>query len=250
MASGNTAHINFELLELAMGQSEARCEADREIALVIMSGECRVRSGDQVFELKRSTVFDELASAVYLPPSAEVSIEALADSKIAWCAGLADLAGEPRMIRSDEVTSKIVGRDSYERTVCDIIDADFPAQHLVLGETFNQPGKWSSYPPHRHDEDRLPEEADMEEIYFFKVNPESGFGFQRIYSPEAGFDRAIVLKDETVVEVPEGYHPVSAAPGCDVYYLWVLWGEKRILAPFDDPAFASVRARLDAEATV
>jgi len=244
MSSGSTAHITFELVRVAAGGRLERVEAEYEAVLVIVSGSCAVEAGGARTEMSRADVFTEAATAVYVPAGVSVVVEAHADTAIAWCLGVAEPGGEVVVIHPDQVACRTVGRDTYERRVCDIVGPDVPAKHLVVGETFNLPGKWSSYPPHRHDEDRLPEEADMEEIYYFRVDPPQGFGMQRLYSPEADFDRAVVLRDGDVVEIPEGYHPVAAAPGCDLYYLWVLWGEQRVLTPFDDPEFGPVKERL------
>ncbi len=244
MASGSTEHISFELVSIARGERVERVDPDGEAVLVIISGQCTVEAGGMKAEMSRSDVFDEPATAVYVPAGVPVAVDAGQETDIAWCLGLAGPGGEVALITPEQLECRTVGRDTYERRVCDIVGLGVPAKHLVVGETFNQPGKWSSYPPHRHDEDRLPEEADMEEIYYFRVDPPQGFGMQRLYSPQAGFDRAVVLRDGDVVEIPEGYHPVTAAPGCDLYYLWMLWGEQRVLAPFDDPEFGPVKERL------
>jgi len=39
-------------------------------------------------------------------------------------------------------------------------------RRLMVGETVNRPGCWSSFPPHKHDEDRPREEVAMEEVFF------------------------------------------------------------------------------------
>ena len=81
----------------------------------------------------------------------------------------------------------------------------------------------------------------MEEIYLYRLDPPQGFGLQRIYSPESGRDEAVVVKDNLVVGLPSGYHPVAAAPGYRLYYLWLLAGESRQLIPYDDPDHAWVK---------
>ncbi|HEU5394485.1 MAG TPA: 5-deoxy-glucuronate isomerase, partial [Candidatus Methylomirabilis sp.] len=118
----------------------------------------------------------------------------------------------------------------------------FPAKRLLVGETFNRAGEWSSYPPHKHDRAAYPEESKMEEVYLFKVDPPQGFGLQRFYSPERGVDTAVILRNNSVTRIPWGYHPVAAAPGYRLYYLWMLAGEDRNYALADDPAHAWVKA--------
>jgi 5-deoxy-glucuronate isomerase len=86
-----------------------------------------------------------------------------------------------------------------------------------------------------------PEETRMEEVYLFKLQPQQGFGFQRVYSPEKDVDEAFVIKDNSVVKLPYGYHPVAAAPGYQLYYLWILAGEPRDYVLHDDPDHAWVK---------
>jgi 5-deoxy-glucuronate isomerase len=119
-------------------------------------------------------------------------------------------------------------------------DSDIP-QNLIVGETINPPGNWSSSPPHKHDVDDLPMESKLEEVYFYKLKPQQGFGLQRIYSDDGDLDEAYVIRDGDTVAFPRGYHPVVAAPGYQLYYLWVLAGEKRIMCPNDDPDHAWVK---------
>lgn len=240
MKKAKTENLRFEFLQIERGQI-LHFQKDRyESALVILSGMCRVFVGTEVFELKRTNVFDELPVTLYIPPRLPFSVKGLNPSEIGLCMGKAKKGGGVTLIGSDAVKCRTVGKGDYERTVCDIVDADIACQHLIVGETFNEPAKWSSFPPHKHDRDSLPHEAKMEEIYFFKVDPPVGFGFQRLYSYEPESDKAIVIKNNTVVSISSGYHPVCVMPCCRLYYLWFLWGEKRKLAPFEDPQLSDL----------
>ena len=54
-----------------------------------------------------------------------------------------------------------------------------------------------------------------------------------------GSERAVFLRHGAVVGIPSGYHPVCAAPGYRLYYLWALGpraGTARALALHEDPA--------------
>ena len=99
----------------------------------------------------------------------------------------------------------------------------------------NRPGQWSSYPPHKHDTEIPGVETRLEEIYFYKVNPKQGFGYQRIYTGDRALDLAVTVENDDLVMIPKGYHPVAAAPGYSVYYLWALAGPERRMTPHDDP---------------
>ncbi|MCK5595590.1 5-deoxy-glucuronate isomerase, partial [bacterium] len=132
-----------------------------------------------------------------------------------------------------------VGKGAWTRNLYNIIDDRTSAGCLIVGETISPPGNWSSFPPHKHDIENLPEETKLEEVYFFKFQSEDGFGMQRLYtasdSKDKGFDEALVLKNNTATIMPRGYHPVCTAPGYSVYYLWILAGKNRKLIPSEDP---------------
>lgn len=238
--------LGLSVLRLEQGGSTSFESKDREIAAVILSGTCDVDvNGASWTGLgERRDVFDGKATTVYIPPDATTQIRAVTDVTIALCsAPRGDVATEAYVVRPDEVVVNQRGHGAFAREVHDIIDASKPASYLVVGETFNQPGAWSSYPPHKHDVDAPPTEYKMEEIYLFRVNPAQGFGVQALYSndPDRPLNEAHIVKDYDAVALPFGYHPVAAAPGYSLYYLWFLAGSSRTLVPHDDPAHAWVK---------
>jgi 5-deoxy-glucuronate isomerase len=113
-----------------------------------------------------------------------------------------------------------------------VITDAVPSRHLLVGETFNEPGQWSSFPPHKHDGDDG--EPALEEVYYYRFDRPDGFGFQGLYEAN-GYAEAVFLKHGSIVGIPRGYHPVCAAPGYRLYYLWALVGEPRQLAMHEDP---------------
>ena len=75
-------------------------------------------------------------------------------------------------------------------------------------------GNWSSYPPHKHDEDVPGVETVLEEIYYFEVAG-GGFGYQRVYSPGRSARSTSCRRSApaTAIDMPSGYHgPSMAAP--------------------------------------
>jgi len=65
----------------------------------------------------------------------------------------------------------------------------------------------------------------MEEIYFFRFNPEQGYGIQRIYTDDNSIDFTCTVKQNDTTLIPRGYHPVINAPGYTMYYLWIMAGQ-------------------------
>ena len=237
-------YITFGILRLGSGEKFAENSDSNEIGLVILTGKCSVKVGKYDYKSvgNRASVFGGKAYGIYIPPNTDYEVVGEDKVEIALCKAPADLKAEPVLVTPDQVNIRTVGQHNWRRYVHDIIDARITASKLVIGETFNPPGNWSSYPPHRHDYDNLPDESEQEELYFFKVEPPQGFGIQRIYTDDLSVNKVYVVQNNSVVAIPKGYHPVSAAPGYQLYYLWVLAGEKRILKPKDDPAHSWVRA--------
>ena len=125
------------------------------------------------------------------------------------------------------------GRGNYAREVHDIFVTDPFAERIMVGETFNPAGHWSSYPPHKHD--GKDGEPVLEEVYYFRIDPPQGFGQQMLYTAD-GESVCHVVRDGDAVLLPYGYHPVSSPPGYRLYYLWAMAGGERRLALHEDPA--------------
>ena len=237
--------LGFGLANLTAGEAWPFETGGCEWTVVVLSGSVRAYAGQS--ELtdsplgSRANVFGGKASAIYLPPGTKGRIEAVTPARLAVCQAVSDHGAEPTVITPDHVRTKTVGAHNWRREVQDIVDQRLDAGRLLVGETFNRPGCWSSYPPHRHDEDRLPVEANLEEIYFFQVDPPQGFGFQRVYTDDRSMDESYAVEHNDVVVLPRGYHPVAAAPGYRVYYLWLMAGTGRTMCPFDDPQHAWIK---------
>ena len=112
---------------------------------------------------------------------------------------------------------------------------EFPAERLLVVEVFTPSGNWSSYPPHKHDEDNPPTEVILEETYYFRTPAPEAFAVQRLYSPRHGLDVTETVRDGDLMLVPHGYHTTAAAHGYDLYYLNALAGNRRSMASADDP---------------
>jgi len=230
------AHVQLDLPVLAAGAGTTFSPpSGEESALVLLAGDVEWNGT----RAQRSDVFDAPASAVYLPPGASVDVIARERSELALAStvGCALSPGRdtPDVIRPERVVVHHRGRAPWQRQVHDVVAQNVSARHLIVGETFNEPGQWSSFPPHKHD--GTDGEPALEEVYYFRFDRPGGFGFQGLYDA-SGDERAIFLRHGTVVGIPRGYHPVSAAPGYRLYYLWALVGARRQLAMHEDPAHA------------
>ncbi|MDR7434140.1 MAG: 5-deoxy-glucuronate isomerase [Armatimonadota bacterium] len=231
-------HLGFLSLE-----AEDRFSGEtgqRELVMVLQSGDCEVHTEGFSAPLRRKSVFSEKASAVYLPPGVPFTVHARGSSQLVLASAPAHTGPMPTIIGPDAVRVREVGRENWQREVHDIVSMDFPAERLLVGETYNPPGNWSSYPPHKHDMDRGEEETAMEEAYLFRIDPPHGFGLQCLYSGD-GREEVYIVRNLSAVAL-SGYHPVVAAPGYRLYYLWAMAGRRRKLIPHIEEAHAWILA--------
>jgi 5-deoxy-glucuronate isomerase len=209
---------------------------ERELCLVVVQGVCDVRSeyGDWVGLGGRATPFEGRPDAAYLPPGTEFELSGNAEA--ALCTAPAPHGGaEARVLPGDDVEVETRGFGAQERTVTPILMGDREADSLLVCEVLTPPGHWSSYPPHKHDRDALPDESYLEETYYHRIDPPTGFALQRVYTGDGNLDETLAVRDGDVVLVPRGYHTVSAPPGYAVYYLNVMAGPVREWAIANDP---------------
>jgi 5-deoxy-glucuronate isomerase len=242
-ASAGWKYLSFQAVALPAGHTQQGSSEGREVALVPLSGEIRVRVGDQVFGLKRKDVFSELPSVLYLPPHTEYALQALTDAEFALGGAPAEGRYPVRLFRPEEIRVEMRGGANATRQVSHILGPHLPAERLLVYEVYTPSGFWSGWPPHRHD-GRMGS-LYIEETYYYKVSPPSGWAIHRNYSPEDGLDELLLARDGDLILAPRGYHPVVAPPGSNVYYLNYMAGEalheQRATPPVDDPDWAWMR---------
>ena len=238
-----------ELISLAVANplSGETVETDGtgETAVVVLAGVVEVRAGADPLGRAggRRDVFEAAGDTIYAPPGVALSLTA-ADGPASLAIASAPLDGasapaEARIITPADQRIAEVGKDNWQRTVRTILGPEHDAGRLLLGETINPAGNWSSYPPHKHDTHEPPREVRLEEVYLFEVDPPGGFGVQLRYGPDGR--SACSVRDGDAVAIRAGYHPVAAAPGYRLYYLWVMAGQGREMIPYLDPAHAWVQ---------
>ncbi len=249
-------YVHFQARRLAAGRAWTRETERHELAVVLLGGTVDVASNRGTWRGvgRRSDVFDGLPYAFYLPRDTSVTVTATRDAELAVAWVPTDEDHPARLVTPEDVSVEIRGGDNATRQINGIIPPGFDCHRLVVVEVYTPSGGWSSYPPHKHDVHKTDDrgnvlEADLEEVYYYKIDRPEGYAYQRIYtdveSPlhKAGrpIDALVVARNDDVVLVPEGYHPVVSAPGYTTYYLNVLAGSAQSLANTDDPAYAWVK---------
>ncbi|BBI32949.1 5-deoxy-glucuronate isomerase [Cohnella abietis] len=229
--SAGWTYVGFEVLRLQAGDKVERRTDLKEVCLVLLSGRASVRTlhAEWVNIGKRMSVFEKTPPySVYVPNEDIYEINALTDVEIAVCSAPGKGTHEARLISPEQVGVETRGKGNVERQIHNILPEGEPADSLLVVEVFTPEGHWSSYPPHKHDRDALPDESLLEETYYFRVQPEQGFAIQRVYTDDRSLDETLAVNNGEAVLVPRGYHPVSAPPGYEVYYLNVMAGPKRL----------------------
>ena len=218
-----------------------------------LSGSCTVSCSSATFELEgRTSVFDRVTDFAYVPRDATVTIFSARGGRFALPGAEARKVLPARYGPAENVPVELRGAGSASRQANNFASPEgFETDRLVSMEVLTPGGNWSSYPPHKHDEQR-PGEAKLEEIYYFEINggsdattPGPG-GYQRVYStdPTRPIDVLAEVSTGDTILIPHGYHgPTMAAPGYDLYFLNVLAGpaSPRTMAFCDDPEHGWIR---------
>ncbi len=241
-ASAGWRYVGFHLHKLKAGETVRGKPSDREACLVLVTGRATISAGSQNFGTlgERMTPFAGKPWSVYVPAAEPWSVTAATDLDLAVCTAPGKAGSHPvRLIGPDDTSQEVRGTGTSTRYVTNILPDILDAAHsLLVVEVITPGGHSSSYPPHKHDVDDPPRETQLEETYYHRLQPASGFAFQRVYSDDRSLDEAIVIEDGDVTLVPRGYHPCAATHGHDLYYLNVMAGPKRLWKFHNDPAHA------------
>ena len=235
--------LNFQARLMKKGEKWSANTEGNEYAIILLGGNYSVRSDKGNWETLngRKDVFSGIAHSLYLPRNTEFELTAesdVLDIGYAWCETDQD---HPACFKGpEEAAIEIRGGDNATRQINSLIQPGFDCHRLVSVEVYTPSGNWSSFPAHKHDTRKLDDkgnvvEACLEETYFYKIDKAQGFAIQQVYNDDRSLDEIAVARNNDVVLVPEGYHPVAAGHGYNVYYLNFLTGSDQSLANTDDP---------------
>jgi len=244
-------HLSFTVVQLGGTLREHSLETgEEEVSLDGYTGPFEITAegawGVWTAQVPARRSIRDAHPMIYIPQQARVRLKAVNGAVRISVAGAIGKPGlQPVLIGGDGIIARTVGKENWTRTVLTHIANNVDAAHLICGETVNQPGGWSSCPPHKHDRFDAPSEVPMEEVYYFQTEPRQGFGFMRVYTDPADpepFDYAFTVEHGDTVLIPRGYHPVVACPGYSLNFTWVLAGEGRTYGAWkEDPRHAWIR---------
>jgi 5-deoxy-glucuronate isomerase len=236
--------------DLVAGQRISVDIPDSEFLVLPLWGSAKVRTASAAFELSgRNSVFAGPSDFVYVGLDDSAEVEALTDGRFAFPSSVAKNHLPSRYQSADKVSVEMRGAGNSSRQVNNFCTpGEFEADRLIACEVLTPAGNWSSFPPHKHDEEG-PTESALEEIYYYEIadSPSGapGRGFQRVYgTAERPIEVLAEVCSGDAVVIPHGWHgPSIAMPGYDMYYLNVMAGPgtERTWKICDDPAHAWIR---------
>lgn len=229
-------HTGIRVATIPAGGSVTLPPDTEERLVVPLSGAFTVTVDGAGFDLAgRESVFSGPSDVLYSGTNASVTIGSSVGGRVAVASAPAANSYPVRLIRAGEIPVELRGAGNCSREVHNFgTPATLEADRFIVCEVLTPAGNWSSYPPHKHDEEK-DGETNLEEIYYFetRVRPGSAapehadaIGYQRVYaSDEREIDVQAEVRTGDVVLVPYGWHgPAMAAPGYDLYYLNVMAG--------------------------
>lgn len=230
-ADAGWSHVGFALHRLAPGESATGATGAREVILVLVEGKAQITAAGQDWGLMgdRLDVFDRRPPhALYLPPGQGWTATATTPCTLAVCSAPARGDHPPARIGPEGIDMVTRGKGTNTRYIHPIAMEDRDvADQLLVTEVYTPAGHWSSYPPHRHDEDDFPRMTYLEETYYHRLNPPQGYAHQRVFTEDGTLDETMTVANHDVVLVPKGHHPCGAPYGYDLYYLNVMAGPLR-----------------------
>lgn len=247
------SHTGLYAVTLAPGERRVVETGDCEWIVVPLRGSVQVELNGEWEQLRgRASVFDGPTDVMSVPRDSRFVVASAVGARVALPHARARTAYPAQVVRAEAIPVEVRGAGAATRQVHNfgmpgVLDAD----SILACEVITPAGNWSSYPPHKHDEERPEIEVALEEIYYIESRREGGeddgdgFGYLRSYgTAQRPIDTLAQVRSGDVVLVPHGWHgPAMAPPGYELYYLNVMAGPGpvREWRSCDDPAHAWVR---------
>ena len=184
-----------------------------ETAFLLLKGEAEISWNCKTEKIKRANPFEKTPYCLHVPKNTAVSITAKEGTEILIEQTDNDRYFEPVFYTPDDILYQEFGKGQWEGTgyrICStVFDYDnAPYSNMVLGEVFNQPGRWSSYPPHHH---------PQPEVYYYQFDKPQGFGACFIG------DNVFKSTEGSACFITDGYdHQQVVAPGYEMCYVWMI----------------------------
>lgn len=241
-------YTGLHVLSLEPGERRAFRFESEEVLVLPLSGSYHIESEPLTVDLAgRENVFGDLTDRLYVGCDVPFHLESSTGGEVAIATAWAEAGGEAMYLDAESTTVELRGGGRASRQVNGLLTADVVGpERIIVVEVLTPAGNWSSFPPHKHDE-WGDDEVPLEEIYYFRIEGENGFGLHRTYTTDSAVDETVTVRDGDIYLIPRGYHgPCVAPPGYSMYYLNVMAGPERAWRICTDPAHAWITAELEA----
>ncbi len=213
--TGAARHLHYGRVILDAGDPPVRVDTnDRETAFICLRGEARATVDGRGHVLERyDALYVPRDSSVTIAPGssgcdlAEISAPVTKRHPVQFVK-FADVQANPGLHFS-------AGGPSSKRDLNVFVGKNVEAGRIMAGVTFSDQGNWTSWPPHEH-------AAMLEEAYLYIDMPAPAFGIQLVYTNPREPELATIVREGDVVMMPQGYHPIVAAPGGSINFLWMM----------------------------
>jgi 5-deoxy-glucuronate isomerase len=205
--------MDIDVYNLTNGDEISISEENKEVAVLILTGEVLLKWDDCEKMIKRNSIFDESPSVLHVCSGSSIKVKALKDSEVLVQCTVNERSFEAKLYTPEDCISDIFGDGVWDGTARRVVRTVFdynnaPYSNMVMGEVITYPGKWSSYPPHHH---------PQPEVYFYKFDKPQGFGFSLIG------ENAYKIENNSFSHIEGGLvHPQTSAPGYAMYYCWMI----------------------------
>ncbi len=205
--------MTIKVKRLYEGEHFELLDNENETAFLILKGELTAEWNGKKEKMTRKNPFEKTPYCLHVCRGVKVKITANAESEFIIQQTDNEREFEPVFYKPEDCLYQHFGKGQWEGTGYRICSTMFdydnaPYSNMVLGEVFNQPGRWSSYPPHHH---------PQPEVYYYQFDPQQGFG--------ACFNGDEVYKsvDGSYCTITDGNdHQQVVAPGYTMYYVWMV----------------------------
>ncbi len=205
--------MTVKVKKLLRGEQFTLSDAENETAFLILKGNLTVKWNGNSESMIRKNPFERTPYCLHVCKNVRVEIEANEESEFIIQQTDNEREFEPVFYKPEDCLYQHFGKGQWEGTGYRICSTMFdydnaPYSNMVMGEVFNQPGRWSSYPPHHH---------PHPEVYYYQFEPQQGFG--------ACFNGDDVYKstDGSYCTITDGNdHQQVVAPGYTMYYVWMI----------------------------
>lgn len=205
--------MTIKVKKFTEGETITVEDSENETAFLILKGEATIRWQGNEEKMKRRDIFEKTPYCLHVPRKIKVEVTAKEGTEILIQQTDNDRDFAPVFYKPDDILYQVFGEGQWggaaHRICSTVFDYDnAPYSNMVLGEVFNQPGKWSSYPPHHH---------PQPEVYYYQFDKPQGFG-------------ACFLGDDVYKSVhgsasfiTDGHdHHQVVAPGYEMCYVWMI----------------------------